>query len=285
MKCGQSQRPTQVSLCEEKNWKEPKFQPAGLKSQTWGSSETTQPTLSPINLLCSTFLTLTWTTWTLLSLILPKHPLKRSGDMINYRAQEMIISDLCLASDPPWAEGQGLTGLGRIKPSVYRTLKAVIPSKTRCAECSARGFGLFWTLTVSSSGAELAVNKKQPAEMRFMKSPAPQNVALTSLGSISTLFGERLGPQARNRRHWIVSLFVFTSCLKSEFGPEHAAPKIKMLSRGAYTPISDFEMLQQVGDTDYPEGWSTHTPKAARSKSFFTLILDIGFKSRWETCS
>lgn len=39
--------------------KQPKFQPAGLKSQTWGSNETTQPTLSLINLLCSTFLTLT----------------------------------------------------------------------------------------------------------------------------------------------------------------------------------------------------------------------------------
>lgn len=96
-------------------------------------------------------------------------------------------------------------------------------------------------MTVSSSGAELAVNKKQPAEMRFMKSHAPQNMTLTSLGS--TLFGERLEPTGNKQTPVNFSLLTFTACLKSKVGPKHAAPKFKMLSRGSYIPNSNFEIF------------------------------------------
>jgi len=54
-------------------------------------------------------------------------------------------------------------------------------------------------MTVCSSLAELLVNKKQPAEIRFMKSSAPQNLTLTSPGSTSTLFGENLQPARQEK--------------------------------------------------------------------------------------
>lgn len=87
-------------------------------------------------------------------------------------------------------------------------------------------------MTVCSQVAELAVNKKQPAEMRFVKSSAPLNVTPTSPGSASTLFRDGLEPTRQEKSYQcIASLFTFTACPKSEFGPEHAAPKIKMLNR------------------------------------------------------
>lgn len=45
-------------------------------------------------------------------------------------------------------------------------------------------------MAVCSSVAELEVNKKQPAEMRFMKNTAPQIMTLTSPGSANTVFRE-----------------------------------------------------------------------------------------------
>lgn len=54
-------------------------------------------------------------------------------------------------------------------------------------------------MAVCSSVAGLAVNKKQPAELRFTKCSTSQNMTPTSPGSANTLFGERLEPTKQEK--------------------------------------------------------------------------------------
>lgn len=163
--------------------------------------------------------------------------------MLNYRTQEMIIFLIFFFHFIGPSPG-GRRGTDRVKQNKAFSVQDLAWkqwSQAGRARCSARGFGLYWTMTVCSSVAELAVNKKQPAEMRFMKSSAPQNMTLTSPGSTNTLRREAWAHKTRKRHQWTASLFTFTPCAKSELGPEHAAPKITVLSRGSYTLNSKFE--------------------------------------------
>lgn len=125
-----------------KNWKVTKVSACWAKvsdlGEQWSNTTNTVTNSSPVLHLFDTDLNnmnpvLSYSSWTPIEKKWGHDQLQDTGDDYFF--------DLCVASDPPWAEGQGLTGLGRIKPSVYKTLKAVIPSKMCRVFCKG-----FWPL-------------------------------------------------------------------------------------------------------------------------------------------
>lgn len=129
-------------------------------------------------------------------------------------------------------------------------------------------------MTVCSQVAELAVNKKQPAEMRFMKSSAPLNVTPTSPGSANTLFRERLEPTRQEESHWCIASLSSHSQLarnqNSDLNMQHQ--KLRSSVEGLTHQVQTLKYLSKMGDADYLRAETlTHIPKAARSKSFFNV--------------